>query len=86
MAADAKLSVRDLHVYRGASHILQGISLDLGGQPLAIVGRNGMGKTTLCQAIMGLLPERDRTASHARASGTCRRAGGCSRRCRSTNT
>ena len=58
MPADAKLSVRDLHVYRGASHILQGVSLELGAQPLALVGRNGMGKTTLCQAIMGLLPAR----------------------------
>ncbi len=58
MAADAMLSVRDLHVFRGASHILQGISLDLGVRPLAIVGRNGMGKTTLCQAIMGLLSTR----------------------------
>ena len=63
MAADAKLSVRDLHVYRGASHILQGVSLELGSQPLAIVGRNGMGKTTLCQAIMGLLPARGGTVS-----------------------
>ncbi len=58
MDGEPKLSVRDLHVYRGASHILQGISLDLGARPLAIVGRNGMGKTTLCQAIMGLLPVR----------------------------
>jgi branched-chain amino acid transport system ATP-binding protein len=49
------LSVRDLHVRFGQAHILQGISLELGGAPLAIVGRNGMGKTTLCQAIMGLV-------------------------------
>ncbi len=49
------LSVRDLHVRFGQAHILQGISLELGAAPLAIVGRNGMGKTTLCQAIMGLV-------------------------------
>lgn len=49
------LSVRDLHVRFGQAHILQGITLDLGAEPLAIVGRNGMGKTTLCQAIMGLV-------------------------------
>ena len=59
------LRVRDLHVYRGASHILQGISLDLSAAPLSLVGRNGMGKTTLCQAIMGLLPARGGTVSVA---------------------
>ncbi len=59
------LQVRDLHVYRGASHILQGVSLDLGAAPLSLVGRNGMGKTTLCQAIMGLLPARGGTVSVA---------------------
>jgi branched-chain amino acid transport system ATP-binding protein len=50
------LEVRDLHVRFGQAHILQGVSLSLDTQPLAIVGRNGMGKTTLCQAIMGLVP------------------------------
>jgi branched-chain amino acid transport system ATP-binding protein len=49
------LSVRDLHVRFGQAHILQGVSLELGAPPLAIVGRNGMGKTTLCQAVMGLV-------------------------------
>jgi branched-chain amino acid transport system ATP-binding protein len=50
------LEVRDLHVRFGQAHILQGVSLQVAGAPLAIVGRNGMGKTTLCQAIMGLVP------------------------------
>ncbi len=49
------LAVRDLHVRFGQAHILQGISLSLEGGALAIVGRNGMGKTTLCQAVMGLV-------------------------------
>jgi branched-chain amino acid transport system ATP-binding protein len=49
------LSVRNLHVRFGQAHILQGVSLEIGAAPLAIVGRNGMGKTTLCQAIMGLV-------------------------------
>jgi branched-chain amino acid transport system ATP-binding protein len=49
------LSVRNIHVFRGQSHVLQGVSLTLGREPLAIAGRNSMGKTTLCEALMGLL-------------------------------
>jgi branched-chain amino acid transport system ATP-binding protein len=49
------LEIRDLHVRFGRAHILQGVSLSVGERPLAIVGRNGMGKTTLCQAVMGLV-------------------------------
>ncbi|WP_207481907.1 ABC transporter ATP-binding protein [Arenibaculum pallidiluteum] len=49
------LELRDLHVRFGRAHILQGVSLSVGKRPLAIVGRNGMGKTTLCQAVMGLV-------------------------------
>jgi branched-chain amino acid transport system ATP-binding protein len=49
------LQVRDLHVRFGQAHILQGVSLDVGNRPMAILGRNGMGKTTLCQAVMGLV-------------------------------
>lgn len=50
------LQISDLHVRFGQAHILQGVSLTLGAEPLSIVGRNGMGKTTLCQAIAGLVP------------------------------
>lgn len=48
------LQVRDLHVYYGAGHVIQGIDLTLPAGILSIVGRNGMGKTTLCNAITGL--------------------------------
>ncbi|MGQ9370146.1 ABC transporter permease [Azospirillum sp. ST 5-10] len=54
--AAAALEVRDLHVYYGQSHALQGVTLRLERGVLAVVGRNGMGKTTLCNAIMGLVP------------------------------
>jgi uncharacterized protein (UPF0261 family)/ABC-type branched-subunit amino acid transport system ATPase component len=53
---DPILSIDDLHVYYGQGHVLQGVSLRLDHGVLAIVGRNGMGKTTLCNAIMGLVP------------------------------
>ena len=48
------LEICDLHVRFGQAHILQGVSLSVGGDPIALVGRNGMGKTTLCQTLMGL--------------------------------
>ena len=50
------LQVKGLHVYYGQSHALQGVDLTLDAGVHAVVGRNGMGKTTLCNAIMGLLP------------------------------
>jgi branched-chain amino acid transport system ATP-binding protein len=49
------LEVAGLHVRFGEAHILQGVSIAVGRNPVAIVGRNGMGKTTLCQAIMGMV-------------------------------
>jgi len=50
------LAVTDLDAYYGSAHILQGVSLKMGDESVAVVGRNGMGKTTLCAAIMGLMP------------------------------
>ena len=50
------LQIRGLNVYYGASHALQGVDLTLEHGVLSVVGRNGMGKTTLCKAIMGLVP------------------------------
>jgi len=52
------LQVQDLEVYYGESHALQGVSLTLERGVLSVVGRNGMGKTTLCNAIVGLVPVR----------------------------
>jgi branched-chain amino acid transport system ATP-binding protein len=50
------LEIRDLDVHIARAHILHGVELTLGDAPLALVGRNGMGKTTLCYAIAGMLP------------------------------
>lgn len=48
------LKITDLEVYYGESHALQGVSLELKSGILSLVGRNGMGKTTLCNTIAGL--------------------------------
>ena len=50
------LEVKGLDVYYGHSHALQGVDLTLDSGVFSVVGRNGMGKTTLCKAIMGLVP------------------------------
>jgi uncharacterized protein (UPF0261 family)/ABC-type branched-subunit amino acid transport system ATPase component len=59
------LQVEKLDVHYGRAHVLQGVSLALDHGVLAVVGRNGMGKSTLCNAITGLVP----------ASGSVRLAG-----------
>ena len=50
------LVVEGLHVYYGRAHALQAVSFELAHGVFGIVGRNGMGKTTLCNAITGLVP------------------------------
>ena len=51
------LKIEDIHTYYGDSYILQGISMELGqGAITGILGRNGMGKTTLIRSIIGFTP------------------------------
>ena len=50
------LHVSDIHAYYGQSHVLQGVSLDVGeGEVVSLLGRNGSGKTTTLLTIMGYL-------------------------------
>ncbi len=98
--ADVMLRVKGLNVYYGRSHALQGVDLTLGHGALSVVGRNGMGKTTLCKAIMGLTRASSglirlrgeemlgfrRRKSRAMASDMCREAAGSGARSPSTNT
>ncbi|MCV9934912.1 ABC transporter permease [Boseaceae bacterium BT-24-1] len=50
------LQIAGLNVFYGRSHAVQGVDLTLQHGVLSVVGRNGMGKTTMCKAIMGLVP------------------------------
>jgi branched-chain amino acid transport system ATP-binding protein len=53
------LAVEDIHTYYGHSHVLQGVSFDAPeGAVTAILGRNGVGKTTLIRSIIGFTPPR----------------------------
>ena len=57
MAGDPMLAVRDLHAYYGRAHILHGVSLEAtAGEVVALLGRNGAGKSTVMKAIMGVVP------------------------------
>ena len=55
--------IEDLDAYYGQAQVLEGVSLAMGAEGVAVIGRNGMGKTTLCAAVMGMMP---------RASGSIR--------------
>lgn len=58
------LEVRDIHSYYGLAHVLQGVSLAVPAKTvIALLGRNGMGKTTLIRSIMGLSPPVVRSGS-----------------------
>jgi branched-chain amino acid transport system ATP-binding protein len=50
--------VEGLDAFYGHAQALHGVTFEMGTESLAIVGRNGMGKTTLCAAVMGLTPPR----------------------------
>ena len=48
--------IENLDAYYGQAQVLEGVSLAMGAEGVAVIGRNGMGKTTLCAAVMGMMP------------------------------
>jgi branched-chain amino acid transport system ATP-binding protein len=59
-ATSPLLRVRDLHTYYGESHVLHGISIEVGrGEVVALLGRNGAGKTTTLRSIIGIMGRRE---------------------------
>jgi branched-chain amino acid transport system ATP-binding protein len=63
------LHVEGLDGYYGTAHVLQGVSFSMGAEPVALIGRNGMGKSTLCKAIVGLLGATGRSSGSVRLEG-----------------
>ncbi|MCP5426321.1 MAG: ABC transporter ATP-binding protein [Gammaproteobacteria bacterium] len=58
--SDTLLEARELHAYYGASHILHGVNFRVErGETIGLLGRNGMGKTTLIRSMLGLVSQRD---------------------------
>ena len=54
------LDARDIHAWYGSSHVLHGLSLQLArGETMGLLGRNGMGKSTLIRTLLGHVPQRD---------------------------
>jgi branched-chain amino acid transport system ATP-binding protein len=53
--SEATLEVQQLNARYGPSHVLQDVSFTVDERPVAVIGRNGMGKSTMCQSIMGML-------------------------------
>ena len=63
-ASPTMLEIRGLHAFYGDAHILHGVSMAVApGEAVALLGRNGMGKTTLIRSIMGLAPPMVRDGS-----------------------
>ena len=67
-AIEPLVKVEDIHTYYGKSHILDGVSLEVGsGEVVGLLGRNGVGKSTTLKAIMGLVrPSRGRVLFEGR--------------------
>jgi branched-chain amino acid transport system ATP-binding protein len=67
--SDTLLEVEGINAFYGTAHILHGVSFSMGAEPVALIGRNGMGKTTLCKTIVGLLGASGRSDGSARLDG-----------------
>ena len=67
--SETLLEVRDLNAFYGSAHILHDVNFSMGAEPVALIGRNGMGKTTLCKAIVGLLGAIGRSDGSASLDG-----------------
>jgi branched-chain amino acid transport system ATP-binding protein len=54
--SETLLAVDSLDAFYGRAQILESVTFEMGAEAVAVIGRNGMGKTTLCNSLMGLMP------------------------------
>ena len=96
------LVIDGVDAFYGRAQVLEGVSFSMGTEAIAVIGRNGMGKTTLCNAIMGIAPPAVRGSARFRGTElvgkpsnkiagagvrhTSRREGGSSRHSPRTST
>jgi branched-chain amino acid transport system ATP-binding protein len=66
---DTLLEVENLNGFYGSAHVLQGVTFSMGAEPVALIGRNGMGKSTLCKAMVGLLGANGHSDGSVRLDG-----------------
>ncbi len=60
MSLDTLLHAQGIHAWYGSSHVLHGVDLEIRrGETIGLLGRNGMGKSTLIRSLLGLVPQRD---------------------------
>ena len=71
------LEAKEIHTYYGASHILHGIDFNIReGEGVALMGRNGMGKSTLLKSMLGLVRPRHGRVLRPRSGRRCRSRAG----------
>jgi len=59
-SSEAILDARGLHAWYGSSHVLHGVDIRIGrGETMGLLGRNGMGKSTLIRTLLGHVAQRD---------------------------
>jgi branched-chain amino acid transport system ATP-binding protein len=66
--SEALLEVEGLDAFYGTAQALEGVSFSMGHEAVAVIGRNGMGKTTLCNALMGISPPSPRGSARFRGN------------------
>lgn len=66
---DHLLAVEGLNGYYGTAHVVQNVSFTMHAEAVALIGRNGMGKTTLCKSMLGLLGATGRSHGSLRLEG-----------------
>ena len=72
--SDVLLEIENLDASYGSAQALEGVSFSMATESVSVIGRNGMGKTTLCNSIMGIEPPSARGSIRFRGDRAARQA------------